>query len=1223
MSEIPVPSDQVPRLVQDLGLAAGLLRRDDRGLFFSLSWFQNAMEEIRKIPSRRKELMALLRDLLGTADANAPSDRAWYPLPYQGSASGVYVVLPRDDSEARGTIGVGILKNFTRGGAKIRAYSYVPLFAIPIEQGKPVVTGSAGYPIELVLTIGGIDFAAGDVKFDTMRFQGDVFFSGAAPKFALTFNTKPNPSTFDTLVRLLSDAVTWINAVLADANVKAWLDQSIGKSQFTIGGVLAAIGILEKSGDAYKFGSLDALRDKSAQQIAELLFAKALQTLAARKEPIVPYGDGGLWVFGNANDYGLRVQIPDVKLGAKSGPECVLQLGKTLSTDTQESTWISRSDSAAKFADPGVSLTLVNVDAQNVPRFKPKLDLISLGADIRGASGNPLVNVNGVTLAAVEPRFLLSLDFANPAQITWGAGLHAGKLGLPLGNGISTSAASNPVAQNLLSSGDAQQGDKTPVNPTFSASISKVFDPKNSTSISVTLQQPEGGDAGTVWIPIQRAFGPLQCSRIGVQWPQPNPDLRLTVLFDGNVHLAALEVDLIGLSLGIPLRTPGQITTYSFDLQGLAISYVAGPIEIMGGLVKNTKTTPVQYDGAAVIKMKNWSIAAIGSYASIDGQPSMFVFARLGATLGGPPFFFVTGLCAGFGYNRSLRLPKQDEVPSFPLLAGITDPSKIGGSNPSPAQALAAMSDWIRPAQGIHWFAAGVQFTSFQLVSSNAVLVVLPMGDFQAALLGVSRIKLAQSGPQFAYAELGLSVVLQPSAGFFGATAILSKNSYVLHENCHLTGGFAFFVWFDGEHAGDFVVTLGGYHPAFRKPRWYPEVPRLGFSWKVNDNLTVRGQAYFALTPSCVMGGGALAVEFHSGNLRAWFTAHADFLFHWKPFYFVGSIGVSIGASYKLDLGFTSTTVSVELGAELDIWGPPTGGRVHIDWYIISFTISFGEDAKKSAGYLAWQDFKTLLPPNDKQRLLAADVGTDEPMTNVIKLTIGDGLISKDGDRWLVRADAMTFQTETTFPLTAADLKNASSATHVAMDGPDYYVAVRPMGVASTSSVLTLSVSGSGGTQNLGTGWTWTKTLRNVPAAMWDKPLAPGASPAPSSDMLAGRLVGIGEMMPIAAQPKGPGPIPLANLALATINPADSEYLAISRRDAAGKRQPRSDDASLAKIANSIAGTAVAKRGNVFEALRAYGYDPGANDAMANVAANVNFSYPAAPMLGAPWKEGQ
>ena len=78
-----------------------------------------------------------------------------------------------------------------------------------------------------------------------------------------------------------------------------------------------------------------------------------------------------------------------------------------------------------------------------------------------------------------------------------------------------------------------------------------------------------------------------------------------------------------------------------------------------------------------------------------------------------------------------------------------------------------------------------------------------------------------------------------------------------LTEDCRLTGGFAFFFWFD---EGQFVLTLGGYHPSFVRPPEFPVVPRLGFHWAVSDAVVVKGEAYFALTSSCVMAGGRLEV---------------------------------------------------------------------------------------------------------------------------------------------------------------------------------------------------------------------------------------------------------------------------------------------------------------------------------------------------------------------------
>ena len=68
---------------------------------------------------------------------------------------------------------------------------------------------------------------------------------------------------------------------------------------------------------------------------------------------------------------------------------------------------------------------------------------------------------------------------------------------------------------------------------------------------------------------------------------------------------------------------------------------------------------------------------------------------------------------------------------------------------------------------------------------------------------------------------MALRTVVSPSVGEFSARgAARARDSYMLDPDCRLTGGFAFCVWFEPhDDAGDFVVTLGGYHPAFTVPR--------------------------------------------------------------------------------------------------------------------------------------------------------------------------------------------------------------------------------------------------------------------------------------------------------------------------------------------------------------------------------------------------------------------
>ncbi len=212
------------------------------------------------------------------------------------------------------------------------------------------------------------------------------------------------------------------------------------------------------------------------------------------------------------------------------------------------------------------------------------------------------------------------------------------------------------------------------------------------------------------------------------------------------------------------------------------------------------------------------------------------------------------------------------------------------------------------------------------------------------------------------------------------------------------------------------------------------------------------------------MGGGLLDLQFHAGNLHAWFTAQADFLFHWKPFYFSGFVSVSIGAAYKLDLLFCSVTVSVELGARLEIYGPQVGGNVHVDWYIISFTIPFGAEPSGPEP-LGWSDFAAMLPPNDSntaETTRAAAPTGDVSLTNVIRLIPAAGLVRTAADgTWQVRADTFAFAVQTAFPLTEADLCGSGAPTLYTPPAtePPYYVAIRPMDIAGVTSVMDITVT--------------------------------------------------------------------------------------------------------------------------------------------------------------------
>jgi hypothetical protein len=629
----------------------------------------------------------------------------------------------------------------------------------------------------------------------------------------------------------------------------------------------------------------------------------------------------------------------------------------------------------------------------------------------------------------------------------------------------------------------------------------------DTTSSGKTTTVPATAD-GTKWFPVQRSFGPVHFDRVGARYG----DGVLWLVLDASLSLGGLSLDLIGLSVGSALDSFDP----TFHLDGLGLAFSRDPVEIAGAFLavpgsRLEAGEAFRYDGAAVVRAETFALSAIGSYAQgVDGHPSLFVFAELDTPLGGPPPFFVTGLMGGFGYNRSLRIPGQDEIFRFPFVTGLAAPASV-----TPASMLTALDGWLHDDPGVDWLAAGVRFTSFEVVDTHALLIAEFGRELVFALVGLSKLRLPQEGEAFAYLELELEAVLKPQDGFFGLSAQLSPNSFVIAPPCRLTGGFAFYVWFAGDHAGDFVLTLGGYHPQFTPHDWYPKEPRLALSWPVSDLVTIGGEAYFALTPSCVMGGGALRVLFHDGALQAWLTASADFLIGWKPFRYTAEVGVSVGVSYRVDWWWLKKTFSVELGAHVSMWGPPTGGRARISWWVISFTVGFGADPPSAAELekarvKMWSQFAPLLPPSADLCKVTIQSGL---LPGNVDVTTQSGLLpgKVDGDP-TVRADGLRIVTESVVP--AGRLELAGRPVPTGHDKSDSFrtattpPAIRPLGLSAVDSAHTLHVTDPGGNEiDLeAAGWTVEKHARNLPKALWGAPLA--GDPPPSAELVPDQLVG-------------------------------------------------------------------------------------------------------------------
>lgn len=1044
--------------------------------------------------------------------------------------------------------------------------------------------------------------------------------------------------------------------VLNQASVKAWLEQPL----FGAAAGTAANGVAPSAAKILKAAQLviQTTAEKEVDRLYMLNSLEALQALTIEKflagflrclleneYQLLKIGEGGgIWIgprVAGGDYFGLRVMLPDIALAAV--PYVTFQLGD------ESTAWIANAG-GDKELKGGISLYVpISEDA---PDFaKTVLELVNIGLDFVGKENQNLVQLDRFSMRAIQPRGLITFDFSQSNPVSgYGGGVTLSNVGISLAPNVATPGADvNPVAQNLLGSGtaSAQQKENPVANPTFSVRTSYV------SKLFVELFSDDDTSTTKMWFPVQRSFGPLYANKIGVGWRQD--DYVLDMLFDGNVTLAGLFVGFDTLSVGVPVKTPLDFGKYQLELAGIDINFEGGSVEITGAFLK--QDMPLRYDGSAIIKAGKFGISALGSYALVPVDPnkpdgetaaSMFIFANLNLPLGPVPAFFINGLAAGFGYNRNILIPDLDGIADFPLVKGAIDPSVFGGANATPDSALATLSQVVYPEIGQYWLAGGIQFSTYELLNSFALLIVRFGREFAIDMIGITTASFppnATPANALAYVELGILASFRPSQGMVSVRAQLTPSSFVLSKDCHLTGGFAAVIWYDGEHAGDFVVTLGGYNPAFVVPDYFPAVPQLGFSWPMDlgfGTLSISGGTYFALTSSAIMAGGFLKVLFKTGPLWAWFSAGVDFLIQWKPFYIVLNAAISVGAGIVVTVAGVSVTLSAELGARLLLWGPPIAGKVDVDWFVISFSIPFGDtsQAQPTVAPLVWDAFQeSFLPPlqiaaddtsgrtaaqprsrlRAHPRLLRMQQGMPQPTPiltqayTVLKAQIEQGLLDDFGALGWVISTPFVLNVNTVIPSTALTFGGSASV----FSGPA--IGIQPMAQPAVDTPLSISILG----WDVG-GQCWqavdldqrliaVDSLNNGTAeALWSKlPFDPNGVPEAKiipNSIIGARLAGLDAILYFPV-----GPMALAALGFVTLGPLPLPYAWTPDYppQPVGSQQNRAQVIAASIMAPDI----VAIRDAIYSALRQFGQPALVSPSLVVLQSNIGNVFQSPPSL--------
>ncbi|KMU74065.1 hypothetical protein CISG_03994 [Coccidioides immitis RMSCC 3703] len=669
---------------------------------------------------------------------------------------------------------------------------------------------------------------------------------------------------------------------------------------------------------------------------------------------------------------------------------------------------------------------------------------------------------------------------------------------------------------------------------------------------------------GSSKAPYEKSIGPLSIRNMGLKFSTGSPST-LSILMDASVVVGPIGVGLLGFGLVIPIKkgtTLHNLPVPTFAIAGLAVSFDRSPV-ILSGMFEHLVTKESDtYQGAATISFTPYLFQAAGFYGEIGVKPnvfeSSFVYFMLNGPLATLEFAEIKGVTGGFGYNTFLKFPDAKNVTQFPM---INVPQT---QDPKDALSSLISSGWFFSQKGSFWVAAGLTVLAFEVLQVQAVVVIEWNPSIKLGLFGVATADMPPGAPdarKFVHVQLGIVAAVDFNAGTLKIEGQLTPSSYVLDPSCHLEGGFGFYTWFSNSEssaAGDFVFTIGGYHRSFKPPAQYPTPPRLAISWSYDSAISIRGEAYFAITPKVCMGGGRLDASLTLGPLYAFFDAYADFLINYKPFHFTAEGGLSVGVRFTLDLWICTIHIGVEISATLYLQGPPIAGRVHVNFWVFGFDIDFGHLEGPPDPILSWQKFYEMVLQADlskgSQSLLSgpADSLATAPLPCPHVFSCNRGLIpsgkqksNPNDECWNVRGAVFQFTIGCKVAIDHAtiitgQLDSSDPLPPLEVKGNGQPIFARPMHLTSAlSSKLKVTITPvppkvalfAEGTQPKVPRWdTAQMVIKSVPTALWgiyDSKFDPSSSSNPDPNRLPDLLSGDKSTIPLpmAIQISSPKPV--------------------------------------------------------------------------------------------------
>ncbi|HRI06242.1 MAG TPA: hypothetical protein PKW35_00425 [Nannocystaceae bacterium] len=360
---------------------------------------------------------------------------------------------------------------------------------------------------------------------------------------------------------------------------------------------------------------------------------------------------------------------------------------------------------------------------------------------------------------------------------------------------------------------------------------------------------------------------------------------------------------------------------------------------VKGGGFLSLDVEAGRYAGVLELVTPSFGLTALGILTTkIPGEPkgwSLF-FALTASFNPGIQLgfgFVLTGVGGLFAVNRRLDEPAMRTAVRGGNLDSVLFPTDVVKEAP---RIFATVESMFPIAKGSFVFGPMIKigWGSPTLIEAMiGVFVSLP-SPVIIALLGRVRLALPADKPILVL-NMDIAGSINFGAGTVGLDAQIHDSTLFELE---LTGGMAFRARFKDQPG--FLLSVGGFHPAFEPPADVGPLARMGMSMRLGEqeNILITLRSYFALTSNTLQFGAGIDVSAQIMKFKIYGGAYFDALIVYRPFHFTAGMGAYFGVAWrKWEL------LAVRVALTLD--GPgPWRARGEASFTIAGFELSFEFD---------------------------------------------------------------------------------------------------------------------------------------------------------------------------------------------------------------------------------------------------------------------------------------